>query len=94
MLWYQCPMLLCSATMNKVSMFYYSMMLHPQSTYKSSKDFPPDISLNNLAIQLPIINLLPSKFFTAIVWCNIGREGIDVVSNIQQTGSNLLHLFL
>ena len=33
MLWDICPMLFCSATMNKVSMFYCTMMLHPKSPY-------------------------------------------------------------
>ena len=71
-------MLLCSATMNKISIFYCSMMIHLKSPYKSSKDFPSDIGLDNPIIQLPIIDPLPIKFFTAIAWGKIGRDGIDV----------------
>ena len=72
-------MMLYSAIIDKVSMFHCSMMLHPQSIYESSKVFPPDIVLDNPTIQLPIIDPLPSKFFTAIVWGNIGQEEIDIV---------------
>ena len=64
--------------MNKISMLYCSVMLHPQSTYKSSKDFPSEIGLDNPIIQLLIIDPLPKKFFTAIVWGNVGQEGIDI----------------
>ena len=76
-LWEKCSMLFCSATMHKVSMFYCSMMLHPQSIYKSSKYSPSEIGLDNPIIRLPFIDLLPTKFFTAIVWGNVGREGIN-----------------
>jgi len=71
LLWDQRPMLFCSATMNKIIMHHSSMMIHPCSTFKSSKDFTDDIGLDNPMIQLPIIDPLPSKFFTAIVWGNI-----------------------
>ena len=67
LLWDQCPMLFCSATMNKISIYHSSMMLHPHSPFKSAKDFPDDIGLDNPIIKLPIVDPLPSKFYTAVV---------------------------
>ena len=72
-------MLFCSATTNKVSMFYSSVILHPRSIYNLAKDFPADMGLDNPTMKLPIIDPILSKFFTLIVWGNIGRDGIDVV---------------
>ena len=37
------------------------------------------MGLDNSIMKIPIIDLLPSKFFTAIVWGNVGRDRIDVV---------------
>ena len=82
-LWNKCPMLFCSATMNKCSIHHLSLMLHPQSPLSSSAKFMPDMGVDDPSLKLPLIDPLPTKFFTGIIWGNVGRQGINV--NIEFT---------
>ena len=82
-LWNKCPMLFCSATMNKCSIHHLSLMLHPQSPLSSSAKLMPDMGVDDPSLKLPLIDPLPTKFFTGIIWGNVGRQGINV--NIEFT---------
>ena len=77
-LWNKCPMLFCSATMNKCSIYHTSLMLHPQSPFSSAALFPVDLGMDDPSFTPPVIDPLPSKFFTGVVWGKVGRCGIDV----------------
>ena len=78
-LWNKCPMLFCSATMNRVSMYHTSLMLHPKSTMNTVKDFTSDIGLDDSSVRIPTIDPLPSKLFTALIWGQVCRSRVDVV---------------
>ena len=82
-LWNKCPILFCLATMNKCSIHHNSMVLHPQSPFSSSDSFTADMGVNDPSFKLPLIDPLPSKFFTGIVWGNVIRQGIN--TNIEFT---------
>ena len=66
-LWNKCPMLFFSSTMNKCSIHHTSLMLHPQSTLSSFASFTADMGVDDPSFKLPLIDPLPSKFFTGIV---------------------------
>ena len=72
-------MLFFSATMNRTSMYHMSLMLHPESNIKSIKDMPLDMGLDDTSVHIPTIDPLPSKFFNALIWGQVGRPGIDFV---------------
>ena len=72
-------MLFCSATMNRTSMYHMSLMLHPKSNIKLKKDMPLDMGLDDTSVHIPTIDPLPSKFFNALIWGQVGRSGIDFV---------------
>ena len=76
-------MLFCSATTNRSIIHHTSLMVHPKSPIMSSAEFPPDIRLDDPCLKLPVIDPLPCTFFTAIVWGNLDRDGINV--NIEFT---------
>jgi len=77
-LWNKCPMLFCSAPMNKCSIYHTPLILHPQSPYTSAATFPVDMGIDDSSFTPPLIDPLPSKFSTGVVWSNAGRLGIDV----------------
>ena len=58
-------------------------MIHSQSPLTSFDSFPPEMGLDDPFLKLPVIDPLPCNFFTAMVWSNVGREGINV--NIEFT---------
>ena len=78
-LWNKCPMLFCSATMNRTSMHHMSLMLHPESSIRTMRDLPRNIGLDDISIEIPTIDSLPTKFLTALIWGEVGRDGIDFV---------------
>ena len=78
-LWNKCPMLFCSATMNRTSMHHMSLMLHPESSLTTMRDLPKNIGLDDVSIEIPTIDPLPTKFLTALMWGEVGRDGIDFV---------------
>lgn len=67
-LWNKCPMLFCSATMNRTSMHHTSLMLHPKSSIRKMIDLPPDLGLDDTSLEIPTIDPLPTKFLTALIW--------------------------
>ena len=58
-------------------------MLHPQFLLISSASFTEDMGIYDSSFKLSVIDPLPSKFFTDIVWGNVDRRGINV--NIEFT---------
>ena len=78
-LWNKCPMLFFSATMNRISMHHIPLMLHPKFRIKSMKDLSLDVGLDDTTLQILTIDPLPSKLLTALIWGQVGREGIDFV---------------
>lgn len=71
-------MLFTSATMTKASIYHTSLMLHPKSTFTSSKFYPADMGLDDSSVLIPNIDLLPSKFFTSLIWGDVTRDEMDV----------------
>ena len=78
-LWNQCPMLFCSATMNRVSIYHTFLMLHPESNVKTMTDFSIDLGLDDCSVHITSIDPMPSKFFTALMWGIVACTGIDFV---------------
>jgi len=78
-LWNQCPMLFLLASMNRVSMYHTSLMLHPESSMKTMGVFSLDLGLDDCSIHIPTIDLLPSKVFTALMWGKVARPGVDFI---------------
>ena len=64
--------------MNKTSICHTSIILHPQSPLISLADFTADMGIDDPVLKLLVIDPLPSKFFTGIVWGNIGCDDINV----------------
>ena len=60
-------------------MYDMSLMLHPKSHIKLIKDMPLDMGLDDTSVHIPTIDPLPSKFFNALIWGQVGQPGIDFV---------------
>ena len=78
-LWNQCPMLFCLATMNRVSMYHTSLMLHAESSVKTTADFSTDLGLDNCSVHISTYDLMPSKFFTALMCEKVGCTSINFI---------------
>lgn len=72
MMWDKCPMLFCSATINRTSMYHILLMLCMESTIETMNDMPPDMGLDDTTVHIPTIDPLPTKFFNALIWGQVG----------------------
>ena len=81
-------MLFCSATMNCLSMYHTSLMLHPKSSITNVKDLTSDFGLDDSSVRIPTIEPLPSKYFTALIWGQVCRSGVDFIVEFTSNWKN------
>ena len=55
------------------------LMIHTQSTMRSIKELSSDIELDDTDLHILIIDPLPFKFLTALIWGQLGRDCVDFV---------------
>ena len=73
-LWNQCPILFCSDTMNRVSMYHTLLMLHPESSVKTMADFSTDLGLENCSVHIPTIDPMSSNKYCFDVGKSSSRQ--------------------
>ena len=94
--WNRCHIVFTSTTINKQSIHYVSMMMHPLSPWKNSSMFNRNCGLDIPDVNLPVTVPFNETFWNGLIWGTIAREGINIqltfsINWLKSTASHIKH---